>query len=708
MFRKRKVLLSRRQRNRIFQKQFNASLGLNNDLGESFNVTENEIIELPTSGEGSSTDNVFSLEPNEPPHETQSDSDPSTVCLTDTAPEIRDTGSEIESHESENGDKTAEHGLVDKHESEDEMEEHEIIEESNKLLQLELASWSTTHNITQQATNALLSMLKRNGHDFLPNDSRTLLKTPRHTNLKEVKPGQYLHLGLKKNLLIFYNSLPAHKPATLQILINIDGIPLTKSSSSQFWPILGKVLNYNDCTPFIIGVYHGTHKPEDCNAFLADFVKEAIELSLGGLSTGTSNIPFKVCGLICDAPARSFVTGIKGHGGYFGCGKCTQEGEYLNGRMCFPEINCVLRSDQSFSNKTQEEHHLKHSILETIPGFGMVSQVPFEYMHLVCLGVMRKLLNLWMRSKDHAIRLQSRKIEEVSKRLISLKQVTCSEFARKPRALKEMDRWKATEFRSFLLYTGPLVMKNILSEKFYDHFLCLHVAVRILVSPSFCRKLNSYAKSLLKHFVSVYEILYGRELISYNVHGLLHLADDVLLYGHLDIYSTFDFENHLGYMKKLMRKSDRSLQQLNNRLSEKESCLAPLASKTFKSAIDLKGKHFDGPLAPHCKNPQYRSVMIKGFLCASKLGDSCFILKDGAVVIVENIATLDSQIVVIGRKHLHMRNAFTVPCLSSTVDIFLVTDTLSRTMSWPLSSFKVKAIRLPCSNNFLVLSLLHK
>ena len=59
-----------------------------------------------------------------------------------------------------------------------------------------------------------------------------------------------------------------------------------------------------------------------------------------------------------------------------------------------------------------------------------------------------------------------------------------SEFARQPRSLQELDRWKATEFRQFLLYTGPVVLKGIVSKELFQHFLTLNVAMTILLQES--------------------------------------------------------------------------------------------------------------------------------------------------------------------------------------------------------------------------------
>lgn len=66
---------------------------------------------------------------------------------------------------------------------------------------------------------------------------------------------------------------------------------------------------------------------------------------------------------------------------YFGCGKCIQEGEYIDNRIVFPEINATLRSDLSFKYHNQPEHHITTSILEDL-NIGMVSQIPLDDMHL--------------------------------------------------------------------------------------------------------------------------------------------------------------------------------------------------------------------------------------------------------------------------------------------------------------------------------------
>lgn len=72
-------------------------------------------------------------------------------------------------------------------------------------------------------------------------------------------------------------------------------------------------------------------------------------------------------------------------------------------------------------------------------------------------------------------------------RLNNLKEYCPSDFARRPRSLDICSKYKATEFRQFLLYTGPVVTYGILDEQLYKHFLFLHAAIRVK-SPIYCQE----------------------------------------------------------------------------------------------------------------------------------------------------------------------------------------------------------------------------
>jgi hypothetical protein len=127
-----------------------------------------------------------------------------------------------------------------------------------------------------------------------------------------VSDGQYSHIGVENNLRYILelesNSKSFQKfesEICLKLSLNIDGFPLCKSSTSQFWPILMPI-DMNESTinkRFIVGIFHCLKKP-DTKFF--------------GYVLSTT----KISKIICDAPAKSFVLCVKGHTGYSGCTKC--------------------------------------------------------------------------------------------------------------------------------------------------------------------------------------------------------------------------------------------------------------------------------------------------------------------------------------------------------------------------------------------------
>jgi len=417
----------------------------------------------------------------------------------------------------------------------------------------DLSIWAVQCNVSHSTIDKLLKLLKKYTNIStinLPLDSRTLLNTPcsNKLNVRSVDPGQYSHLGLKAGILRYASP----NLSEIKIAIGIDGLPLAKSSNTQLWPILAYIIGMPK-TVFPVGIYHGNSKPKNSDDFLADFVSESKELLSNGIVLNNILKKVTIDTFVCDAPAKAFILKIKGHSGFSSCTRCIQEGEYYLNRVCFPysEIKSIERTHNSYVNRTYEEHHVgpTTSQLTELPGVDLVYSFPLDYMHLVCLGVVRKMILLWLYKGPVNTRLPSRDVQKLNALLMSVKSCIPSDFVRKTREIQEFGRWKATELRLFLLYIEPVVLKDVVDKDIYTHFISLHVSMVILLSLNL-QDYVSYATELLDYFVKTFQLIYGRQHVSHNIHGLLHICDDYKKSGPLDNCNAFIFEN---FMKELKR-----------------------------------------------------------------------------------------------------------------------------------------------------------
>lgn len=320
-----------------------------------------------------------------------------------------------------------------------------------------LRSWAVQENINASSLNKLLRGFVNYGLNItysLPLDSRTLLNTPRYTDVKPVEPGFYSHIGIEEGILNYLKT-SVNIMNTIQILVNIDGLPISKSGSSELWPILGLI--YKSNFVFLIGLYHGYQKPSDIFAFLNDFIEEASNLINIGITYQGKTYGFSIKGFCADAPAKALILNVKYHTGYSSCTKCDIVGDYSERRVCFTNYVGQKRSDNSFADHVDEDYHQGKSPLGNIPNLGLVSQVPLDYQHLVCLGIVKKMLLMW-NFGELRVRVSFSKSKLISWALINLiKDHVPIEFQRKPRSLTYVKKWKATEYRQLLLYSGPSI-----------------------------------------------------------------------------------------------------------------------------------------------------------------------------------------------------------------------------------------------------------
>jgi hypothetical protein len=571
-----------------------------------------------------------------------------------------------------------------------------------------LRQWGLQNNITQSALTELLKGLKR-WHPDLPSDARTLLHTPASVEIEKMgdADGSFYNFGLSESLQKHLEStelVPDCK--VLQLNFNVDGLPISGSSNAQLWPILCLVEEDISHTPFPVALFCGTSKPP-VKEYLSDFVRDLKDLIENGFIFKESRFEVCIRAFICDTPAKAFMKCTKAHNGFFGCDGCTQKGEYWDHRLIFLEQDAPVRTDQSFVIHENEAHHKGTSPLEDL-GVGLISTFPLDPMHLVYLGVTKRLLNAW-KSGPRPTRLLSRSINVISDRLVDAKKFWPYEFGRKPRSVSEMDKWKAVEFRQFLLYLGPVVLRGVLSDEQYSNFMLFSVAMMYLVSKRLWT-FHDYADELLRAFVSHAAELYGRSFVVYNVHSLIHLSRQVGRLGPAETFSAFPFENYLGQIKRLLRTGNKPLQQVCRRLMERVkysdsdsamySQMTEIPSSYFTpengKVLGLNGKYFKKVRGPHFR------------LFSENMKDSCVFLKNGHIVRLFYFVRHESGSLLLLCKRFRKReNFFEYPCDSSKLSIFFVRELSENLCTYNICEIDCKAVCLPYKAGFVCMPMHH-
>lgn len=474
-------------------------------------------------------------------------------------------------------------------EDDQEEEQFEFVDVARKL-----AEWSTKHHISNYAMDDLLSWFQKYYFPSLPKNAKTLKSEARSLpcQISKMGEGKYLHFGLKEMIEVFimlYN-IDLNLTNNFIMYFGIDGIPISKSSKSNFWPILLNIKGYKLVLP--IGVYHGKGKPSDINVYLEKFLTELDDVLKNGLLVNSKQITMEVGTFVMDAQAKCLVLDIKGPTGFYGCPKCKVKGRKVGPRIVFLSLHESLRTDEDFLD-INDPHHRSTQLTPLANVVNCISSVCIDYMHNVLLGVFKYLLNFWTDKKynGRSFSLSEQQKSEIDRRIISIQnQVSVDDFARRPRPLTELKHFKATEFRSLLLYFGPLAFAQVLDEPYYKHFLLLHSAIRILCHPKYCLEKNSIADQFLKRFVEDFKFLYGNEFLVYNVHVLSHLAAECVLYQEpLDGFSAFAFEEYLHKMTKMTKKAPYPLEQMKNRLMEHVHYNSSIIVKNLAKAVRIPG-----------------------------------------------------------------------------------------------------------------------
>ena len=327
------------------------------------------------------------------------------------------------------------------------------------------------------------------------------------------------------------------------VFFNTDRISPFKSSRLTIWPIylafanLPPSIRTNKANLVTCAFWVGQNKPP-MKIFLHPLKRLLSRLGRTGVALSATKTVrlqplFGVLDLIAKAPALN----MKQFNGANGCPVCLHPGIWERTRLYLPGCDYSLRTNESIVQDARRAER-DQEIVNGIKGCSILSGVvnlatglPTDYMHCVLEGVMKRLLEVWV--KGHTLGCYiGRRLNEIDPQL--LRHCPPHDFTRAPRSIKNHRKfWKASEFRNFLLYYSLPLLVDVLPPLYFHHFGLLVCAMHMLLQSQVSDTQIQAAQNMLDDFYLLLPELYGNKICVLNMHLLSHTAYFVRLWGPL-------------------------------------------------------------------------------------------------------------------------------------------------------------------------------
>ena len=257
----------------------------------------------------------------------------------------------------------------------------------------------------------------------------------------------------------------------------------------------------------------------------------------------------------------------------------------------------LLKSDPDYCKGIKGKSQLLDQ-----PSFNVVKDAPCEYMHLVCLGVVKRMLSMTFKVGENRERKTNRKLSlpKLFNEMMKLIQVA-REWSRRCRNL-DFGVMKAAEFRNIILFFFTIVIDCIDDGYKKEKQVWLHLAFMVracvISNDEFRNVDNNDVENACKKFYKLYEETYGQNNCTYSIHVVSHI---LLIRGNrpLTYKSAFKFESFFSEMRNLFQPGTVSpLKQILQNCYVKRLLEAHHCEKTtfFKpEKIPVQNKKFNPP-----------------------------------------------------------------------------------------------------------------
>ena len=424
-----------------------------------------------------------------------------------------------------------------------------------------------------------------------------------------------------------------HPDNTIDLITNIDGFKPFKSSKVHIWPILIEIFHILGIyKPFTVAAYSGNSHPKDPYIFLKDFLTELNKLIREGITILSKKFKVRIKFITADTPARSYMKCCMGHTSKKACERCTAIGESIDYVMTFLDFDAPKRTDEDFrSFKDAEYHHNPCPFLHIEFPLDLIALFVLDPMHLWYLVILKRILDFWFLPGHKKCRQSNSMKMELDRRTKMTYKDIPSEFFRKMRSTINYGIYKAVESSFFLKYCGPVALKKILDKKYYNHFLLLHYACRLLSEPNAERNTDE-ARACLRKFLDDVKDLYGPTFCTVSVHNLIHVCDDIdNTKCNLMQLSAFKFESYLSKIGRKLLAPTNLLAQYCNRMYEEDVHKATVAILPLEIEIISENEN------------EITSLKYRQYTLTAK-HQNTLLLKNGKVVKINKIYKKNSKI----------------------------------------------------------------
>ena len=212
----------------------------------------------------------------------------------------------------------------------------------------------------------------------------------------------------------------------------------------------------------------------------------------------------------------------------------------------------ILKSDPDYCKGIKGRSHLLNQ-----PNFNMLKSVHCEYMHCVCLGVIKRMVEVNFKVGENRNCVTKRKLSspQLFNEKIRSIQLT-RECSRRCRNL-DLGVMKASEYRNLLIIFFPVVLECIEDEFENDKRIWLHLVymIRACIIPNeeFREIDKNTIESACQKFYSLYEKLYGQHNCTYSVHVVTSHLMQIRGNMPLTYRSAFKFESFFSEMRNMFQ-----------------------------------------------------------------------------------------------------------------------------------------------------------